>query len=73
MGRIQFRQVWGQEVVIERKNGDTIVGYLSGEDGLFVYLNEATLVRNGQKIPSSYLAIHKKAIAILRTKGGGMG
>ncbi len=67
MGRIEFRALWGHRVMIERKREKgSVIGTLAGEDGLFVFVEDATVVKGGQHFPSPFVAVHKKDIAMLR-------
>jgi len=68
MGLIQFRRLWGERVIIERKNRDTVVGTLSGEDGMFIYLEDGQLIRENQRIEVPTAVISKKSISMLRVK-----
>jgi len=68
MGRIQFRNLWGERVIIERKNRDTVVGTLSGEDGMFIYIENGQLIRENQTIEVPTAVISKKSISMLRVK-----
>ncbi|GAB6103242.1 hypothetical protein JCM16138_24650 [Thermococcus atlanticus] len=68
MGNIQFRGLWGEKVIIERKGGDVLVGTLTGEDGMFLYLEDSYLLREGRRIETPNVAISKKSISMLRVK-----
>ena len=68
MGLIQFRRLWGEKVIVERKNRDVVVGTLSGEDGMFIYLEDGQLIRENQTIEVPTAVISKKSISMLRVK-----
>lgn len=68
MGLIQFRRLWGEKVIVERKNRDVVVGTLSGEDGMFIYLEDGQLIRENQRIEVPTAVISKKSISMLRVK-----
>jgi len=66
MGLIQFRRLWGEKVIVERRNRDVVVGTLSGEDGMFIYLENGHLIRENQRIEVPTAVISKKSISMLR-------
>jgi len=68
VGLIQFRRLWGEKVIVERKNRDVVVGTLSGEDGMFIYLEDGQLIRENQTIEVPTAVISKKSISMLRVK-----
>ena len=68
MGLIQFRRLWGEKVIVERKNRDVVVGTLSGEDGMFIYLEDGQLIRENQTIEVPTAVISKKSISMLQVK-----
>jgi len=68
VGLIQFRRLWGEKVIVERKNRDVVVGTLSGEDGMFIYLENGQLIRENQTIEVPTAVISKKSISMLRVK-----
>ncbi len=68
MGNIQFRRLWGEKIIVERKGGDVLVGILAGEDGMFLYLEDGYLLRKNRKIETPTAAISKKSISMLRVK-----
>ena len=66
MGLIQFRRLWDEKVIIERRNRDVVVGTLSGEDGMLIYLENRHLIRENQRIEVPTAVISKKSISMLR-------
>ncbi len=66
MGRIQFRNLWSEKVIVERKKGDVVVGTLTREDGMFIYIDGGRLIRENQRIKVPVAVISKKSISTLR-------
>ncbi len=66
MGRIQFRNLWSEKVIVERKKGDVVVGTLTREDGMFIYIDGGRLIRENQRIKVPAAVISKKLISTLR-------
>jgi len=60
MGRIQFRNLWSEKVIVERKKGDVVVGTLTREDGMFIYIDGGRLIRENQRIKVPAAVISKK-------------
>jgi small nuclear ribonucleoprotein (snRNP)-like protein len=69
MAYIQFRKLWGEDVIVERRNGDTIVGTIAGEDFMFVYVENGKLVRDHKSIEVPYAVVSKRSISMVRGRG----